>query len=341
MTRKLLVLAVLLMIGHAPGAMARDIIRVVGSSTVFPFVTASAEEFGRGADFKTPIVEATGTGGGLKLFCSGIGPGVPDIANASRPIKESERELCRKNGVTDIIEVEIGYDGIVLVNAKNAQRLALTKEELFLALARRVPQDGKIVDNPYRTWKEVSADLPAIPISVYGPPPTSGTRDAFVEMVMEKACAKFPEYEKAEPDEKARKTLCAMVREDGAYIESGENDNLIIQKLQSNPDALGIVGYSFLEENADKVQAATINGVEATVANISEGKYGISRSMFVYVKGEHLGLIPGIREFITELTSDKAAGPDGYLVDKGLIPLHDSYRAKVRAQILAALNKGN
>lgn len=321
----------------ASPAFARDQIRVVGSSTVFPFVTAAAEEFGRSTAFKTPIVEATGTGGGLKLFCSGMGPGTPDMANASRPIKESELALCKKNGIERVIGVEIGYDGIVITNAKNGPKLALKKEELFLALARKVPQNGLLADNHYHYWSEINPDLPKVKIEVYGPPPTSGTRDAFVEMVMEKACEKFPEFAKSLPDEKARKAACAMIREDGHYIESGENDNLIIQKLQSNPSAFGIVGYSFLEENGDKVQAATINGVEPTMLNISEGKYGISRSMFVYVKGEHVGLIPGIAEFAAELASDKATGADGYLLEKGLIPLHSGDHDRVRKELAEKL----
>lgn len=339
MIRSVLVFALAALLMDASAALARNQIRVVGSSTVFPFVTAAAEEFGRSAEFRTPIVEATGTGGGLKLFCSGLGPGLPDMANASRHIKDSEVTLCRKNGVSRIVEVEIGYDGIVFVGSKQAQPLPLTKEHLFLALARQVPQNGKLVDNPYRNWREISPDLPTVPISVYGPPPTSGTRDAFVEMVMEKACAKFPEFAAALPDEKDRKAACSLVREDGVYIESGENDNLIIQKLQSNPEAIGIVGYSFLEENGHKVQASTVEGVEPTVANISEGKYGVSRSMFVYVKGDHVGLIPGIAEFIAELTSDKAFGPEGYLVDKGLIPLDGPDRARVRESVTRALKE--
>lgn len=303
---------------------ARDQIRAVGSSTVYPFVTAAAESFGQGGKFKTPIVESTGTGGGFKLFCDGVGEAFPDITNASRAIKDSEKELCAKNGVKDITELAIGYDGIVIANSVKGKTLDLTKKQLFMALARELPgKDGKLVKNPYTKWSEIDAKLPAIGIEIYGPPPTSGTRDAFVELVMEKACEEFPEFLKAIPDEKTRKNACKLLREDGKYIEAGEDDNLIIQKLTSNPNAFGIFGYSFLEENKSKVQGSTIAGVAPTYDNIENGKYSVSRSMYVYVKNAHIGVIPGLAEFAKELTSNGAIGKNGYLVQRGLLPLHD------------------
>jgi phosphate transport system substrate-binding protein len=314
----------------AGSAEARDQIRIVGSSTVFPFSTAVAEQFGRSGGFKTPVVESTGTGGGIKLFCGGVGVDYPDIANASRRIKASEVEQCEKNGVKDIVEIKIGFDGIVLARAKSAEPLELSKEQIFRALAKQVPVDGKLVANPHKTWKDVDASLPAIKIEVLGPPPTSGTRDAFVELAMEGGAKKIPmlaDLAKSKEDE--FKKVAHSLREDGAYIEAGENDNLIVQKLQSNPNALGIFGYSFLEQNADKVRGSLVDGVEPTFEDIAAGKYSVSRSLFFYVKKQHVGTIPGISEYLTEFTSDRAAGEEGYLADKGLIPLPNEERAKV------------
>ena len=303
----------------APGlAEARDQIRIVGSSTVFPFSTAVAESFGRSSGFKTPVVESTGSGGGMKLFCAGVGTEHPDITNASRRIKQSEFSKCTEKGIT-ITEVKIGFDGIVLANSKKSQPFALTKEQIFLALAKEIPVDGKLVANPNKLWSDVDASLPAKKIEVLGPPPTSGTRDAFVELVMESAAKKFPEIKGL--DKAAFKAAAHSVREDGAFVEAGENDNLIVQKLEANPDALGIFGFSFLDQNADKLQGATVGGVAPEFENIASGDYGISRSLFFYVKQEHVGTIPGIKEFVTEFTSEKAWGDEGYLVEKGLIPL--------------------
>lgn len=314
-----------------PASAAREQIRIVGSSTVYPFVTTSAEMFGQGGKFKAPIVEATGTGGGFKLFCSGLGDATPDINNASRPITESEKELCKKNGVTAINELMIGYDGIVVANAKSGATLDLSKKDIFLALAREVPQGGKLVKNPYTKWNEVNPKLPAQNIEVYGPPPTSGTRDAFVELVMETACEGIAEYKTAYPDEKARKGACHMIREDGKYVEAGEDDNLIIQKLSANPNAVGIVGYSFLDENKAKVKGAKVEGVEPNFANIESGKYGVSRSLFIYVKGQHIGQVPGLAEFANEVVSKGAIGKGGYLLSKGLLPLHADALQKTQA----------
>jgi len=332
MTRKMLVLASAMAVLTAGAAEARDQIRIVGSSTVFPFSTAVAERFGKTTRYKTPVVESTGSGGGLKLFCAGVGTGTPDITNASRRIKASEIETCRKNGVADIVEVKIGYDGIVFANAKSAPRYALSQKDLFLALAKFVPDaSGNIVENPNRTWKDVNASLPPTKIEVLGPPPTSGTRDAFVELVMDKGCEAFPAIAALEKSDKNRfKQVCQTIREDGAYIEAGENDNLIVQKLEANPDALGIFGFSFLDQNADKLQGSTIGGVAPEFDAIADGSYPVSRPLYFYVKKAHATVIPGIGEYIAEFTSEKAWGEDGYLADKGLIPMSDAERDEWR-----------
>jgi phosphate transport system substrate-binding protein len=302
---------------------ARDQIRIVGSSTVFPFSTAVAENFGKSTSFKTPVVESTGTGGGMKLFCSGVGQENPDITNASRRMKKSEFETCAKNGI-DITEVNIGFDGIVIANAKAGPDFNLTLAQVFLALAKKVPMNGKLVDNPYKMWSDVDPSLPKEPIEAFGPPPTSGTRDAFVEIAMEGGCAKVAGAKDLGLDGKA----CHEIREDGAFIEAGENDNLIVQKLVANPEAVGIFGFSFLDQNADKIKGAKVNGVDPQFEAIADGKYPVSRSLFFYVKQQHVGVIPGIKEFVAEFTAEKAWGPDGYLVDKGLIPLPEAARKK-------------
>lgn len=300
----------------ATPAAARDTIQIVGSSTVFPFATAVAERFGQTTQFAAPVVESTGSGGGLKLFCDGVGIDSPDITNASRRIKASEFEKCTANGIT-MTEIKVGFDGIVVANSRQGPSLSLTIEEIFLALAKEIVVDGKLVANPNETWADVDPSLPAEKIEVLGPPPTSGTRDAFVELVMEKGCEEVPGAEEAGlVDDK-----CATIREDGAYIEAGENDNLIVAKLEANPAAVGIFGYSFLEENLDKIQGSTVNGVEPTFEAISSGEYPVSRSLFFYVKREHVGVIPGLQDYVMEFVSDAATGEDGYLIDKGLIPL--------------------
>lgn len=315
----------------------RDYISIVGSSTVYPFSTVVAERFGKSTSFRTPKVESTGSGGGLKLFCMGVGDTTPDITNASRAIKQSEIDLCAENGVKDIVEVKVGYDGIVLANTKKAERMELTRKDIFLALAKNVPNpDGSetLVENPYKTWKDVNPVLPARKIEVLGPPPTSGTRDAFVELAMEGGCKKVP-FIKAmkKQDKKKYKAVCHGMREDGAYVEAGENDNLIVQKLVANPKALGIFGFSFLEQNADKVQGSLIDGKLPTFDAISEGDYPVSRSLFFYVKKAHVGVIPGIEEYLAEFTSERAMGEDGYLADKGMIPMMDDERAEILARV--------
>ncbi len=302
-------------------AHARDQIRIVGSSTVYPFTTAAAEEFGNNTKFRSPIVESTGTGGGFKLFCKGIGEDTPDFSDASRAIKKSEAEMCQKNGVTDIAEIKIGYDGIVVANSKTEKRYNLTKEQLFLALGKQVPSKGKLVDNFYQKWSEIDPSLPDEEITVYGPPPTSGTRDAFAELVLEKACKDLPEFKAVYEDKKVRGKACHMVREDGKYVEAGENDNLIVKKLQANKHSLGIFGFSFLDQNLNTIQGSVIEGVTPTFENISDGSYSVSRPLFVYAKKQNKAFVKGIKEFAQELTSDAALGADGYLSERGLIPL--------------------
>ena len=294
-------------------------IHIVGSSSVYPFVTAAAEQFGRDKAFKTPIVEATGTGAGFKLFCAGVDLSSPDVVNASRPVKDSEKTLCATNGVTEVMELKIGFDGIVVGQSKTAKDLSISKSDLQRALAAKVVLNGKLVPNPYQNWSDVRPDLPVRPITVYGPPTTSGTRDAFVEMVMEGGCEKnaLPKT-LSETDVKA---ACETMREDGRYIEAGENDNLIIQRLEVNVDALGLFGYSFLEQNADRIKAVSVDGQQPTIDTISSARYPVSRSLFVYIKKAHVPLVPGLKEFSTLLVSDDAVGELGVMVEKGLIPL--------------------
>lgn len=311
-------------------ALARSQIQVVGSSTVYPFATTVAEEFGRSGKVKTPVVESTGTGGGFKLFCAGVGERFPDIANASRRIKKTEMETCVANGVSVITEVKIGYDGIMLANSKHAKVMNLTLKDIFLALARQIPgKDGKMVNNPNQTWKEVNADLPSVKIRVLGPPPTSGTRDAFAEMAMEGGCKAFPELkELIKKDEKQLKPVCHSIREDGVYVEAGENDNLIVQKLEADPNSLGIFGYSFLDQNRDQLQGSVVGGKAPSFDNIANGSYPLSRPLFIYIKKAHLGMVPGIEGYVAEFTSERAWGTEGYLAQRGLIPMPDGERKK-------------
>jgi len=295
-------------------AMARDQIRIVGSSTVFPFSAAVAEQFGKTTDFATPVVEATGSGGGLKLFCAGVGTGHPDITNASRRMKSSEFALCGDNGVTEITEVIVGYDGIVVANAKGGPQFALTREQLVMALAKQ--------DSMPAMWSDVDPSLPVIAIEVLGPPPSSGTRDAFEELVMEEGCegAGIPCDD-------------IEIREDGAYVEAGENDNLIVSKLEANPNALGIFGFSFLDQNSDVLQGATVDGVAPEFDLIADGSYPVSRSLYFYIKQAHVGVVPGLKEFTAEFASDAATGDEGYLTDKGLIPLPADMHEEVKAAV--------
>ena len=321
--------------GVAGAGSARDYISIVGSSTVYPFATVVAEQFGKSTSFKTPKIESTGSGGGLKLFCAGVGVEHPDITNASRRIKQSEYEKCVANGVKEIVEVKIGYDGIVMANSKKVAPLKLTRKEIFLALAKDVPDPSggeKLIPNPYKTWQDVNPALPAKSIEVLGPPPTSGTRDAFVELAMEEGAKKFA-WIKALKDKKKYKAIAHTIREDGAYVEAGENDNLIVQKLEANPNAVGIFGFSFLDQNTDKIQGSFVDGVQPTFDAIADGKYPVSRPLFFYVKKAHVGVIPGIQEYLEEFTSEKAWGEDGYLSEKGMIPMPDAERAKYRIDV--------
>jgi phosphate transport system substrate-binding protein len=352
-------------------AQGRDTVNIVGSSTVYPFATVVAERFGRATDFKTPKIESTGSGGGLKLFCKGVGANTPDITNASRRIKKSEYDMCQANGVKDIVEVLVGYDGIAIANSKKAPRFQLTRRDLYMALAKDVPgMTGQLVPNPHKTWKDVNPALPATRIEVLGPPPTSGTRDAFAELALGGGAQAIPELKtlrglkadqvdeikalmsklgipqgvydalqekkgKAPKGKDIFKTVAYSVREDGAYIEAGENDNLIVQKLEANPDALGIFGFSFLEENGDKVQGSTVDGVAPSFDSIADGDYPVSRPLYFYIKAAHVGKIPGIQEYAAEFASEKAMGEDGYLPEKGLIPLGEDELAQVQADVAA------
>ncbi len=303
----------------------REHIQMVGSSTVYPFASIIAESFGRNTEFKTPIVEANGTGGGFKLFCAGVGYEYPDFANASRKIEKSEIKKCAENGVRDISEIKIGYDGIVLANALSGQKYNLTKKQIFLALAAQIPsQDGKkLIDNPNKKWNDIDKNLPNINIAVYGPPSSSGTRDAFAELVLEGPCLQSEQFIFTYKDEKIRKKKCHLIRSDGYFIEAGENDNLIVQKLKNDPEALGIFGFSFLEENRKTIQPAKIDNIVPSFDSIVSGQYSVSRPLFIYFKKEHLDLIKGMQEFVQEIRSPNTIGKDGYLLQKGLIPLAD------------------
>ncbi len=347
----------------AAPALARDTIHIVGSSTVYPFSTAVAENFGARTRFPVPVVESTGSGGGMKLFCQGVGVDTPDITNASRRMKASEWKTCHQNGVTQIVEVKIGFDGIAIANAKSAPVFHLTLKQVFLALAAQVPvADDTCVlkDNPYRKWSQIDPSLPDEAIEVYGPPPTSGTRDAFVEIAMEKGAdevACLHELKHAKPGSEAYARLTKLLpaeltrdaggkplagkkifahiaqrlREDGAWIDAGENDNAIVQTLEKTPSAIGVFGFSYLEQNGDAIKGAVVEGKAPDFDNIADGSYPISRDLFFYVKKQHVGLVPGIPEYVAEFTSEDAWGDYGYLADKGLIPLPEDMREKIGA----------
>jgi len=341
-TATLLAAGALALSAYSGAAAARDDISIVGSSTVYPYSQAVAEEFARKSGHKAPVLESTGTGGGMKIFCKGIGEAHPDITGASRAMKKSEWELCNKDGVSDITEVQIGYDGLSVAISRKGADLDLTKAQLFLALAAEVPVNGKLVPNPYKKWSDIDKSLPAVKITVYGPPPTSGTRDAFVELAMHKGCAALPYFKarKKQLDKlaykKLIKTKCTPMRQDGPFIEAGENDNLIVQRLDADPKALGIFGYSFLFENSDKLKPVKIGGVSPSFETIASGEYGISRPLFFYVKNAHRKVIPGLQAFIEEYVSEDAMGPDGYLTERGLVPLDDATRKKVQEAAIGA-----
>ena len=310
----------------SPSAMARDTINVVGSSTVYPFATVVAERFGAKSKFPTPKMESTGSGGGLKIFCQGIGTNHPDITNASRRIKTSELELCQSNGVKDVVEFPIGSDGLVIASSKGAPDLDLTMEQLFLAMGEKVPVNGEWVDNPNKKWSDVDSSLPDLEIKVMGPPPTSGTRDSFNELGLAAGCDRLPEAGDLDKNEHA--AICESVREDGAFIEAGENDNLIVQKLIGDTSLYGAFGYSFLDENSDRLKAVELDGIAPEPDAIAAGDYPMARTMFFYVKKAHIGVIPGIVEYTAEFLSPSAMGPNGYLKDVGLIvPTRDRLMA--------------
>jgi len=321
----------------ATTAAARDQIRIVGSSTVFPYTQAVAEEFSDMTGAPAPIVEGTGTGGGMQVFCGGIGEGFPDITGASRRMKKSEYDLCQKNGVTDVTEALIGYDGLsIAVSRKNPHDWDLTLPQIWLALAAEVPVDGKMVPNPYKIWAQVDPSLPDTLIIVLGPPPTSGTRDAFVELAMHEGCKAIDAVRQladASGDKDWVTLNCSRMRTDGPFIEAGENDNLIVQRLDSDANALGIFGYSFLFENRDKLKDVKIDGVGSRLETIADGSYPLSRPLYIYVKNAHRGVIPNLDEFVNAYVDDDALSPDGYLAERGLVALSEDERAAVQDAI--------
>jgi len=316
----------------AAEAQTREQIRIVGSSTVFPYTTLVSERYSQNTGNPAPVVESTGTGGGMQIFCEGIGPQHPDITGASRAMTQSEFDLCVSSGVTDLTEVLVGYDGLSMAVSREGETFDITKAELFAALAAEVEVDGEIVANPYTRWSEINPDLPDIEIQVFGPPPTSGTRDAWVELVMEEGCEAYPAIEALEGDRKD--DVCQRMREDGYFIEAGENDNLIVQRLTADPGAYGIFGYSFLYENRDALEAVVVEGTEPNEDTIADGSYPISRPLFFYIKNAHRGVIPGLEEFVAEYVSDDAMGPGGYLTDIGLVALSEERLAEVQAAAL-------
>jgi len=319
-------------------AHARDQVRIVGSSTVYPFSSSVAEEFGATTKYPTPVVESTGSGGGMKLFCKGHGLDTPDITNASRRMKTKEFKMCQENGVTDITEAVIGFDGIAIAQNKNNKPLELTKKHLLLAVAEEVPsKDGKsLIRNPYKKWSDIDSSLPDREIIIYGPPTSSGTRDAFEDMIMKGQTKKMDVYTSLYKKDKEKYKgykKYHKVRQDGIYVPSGENDNLIVQKLSKNPAAIGIFGYSFLIENDDKVAAAKINGVFPTPDTISNGDYPISRSLFFYVKNSHRKDVAAIDGYVDMFMKEDMIGPDGILGEIGLIALPDERRTAVRSSV--------
>jgi phosphate transport system substrate-binding protein len=316
-------------------AVAQDQIQIVGSSTVFPYTQAVAERFAANTGAVAPVVESTGTGGGMQIFCEGIGTEFADITGASRAMKASEWDVCQQNGVTNITEILVGYDGLSMAVSQKGEAINVSKAQLFNALAAEVEVDGEVVANPYKNWSEIDPSLPDVPITVYGPPPTSGTRDAWVELVMLEGCAESPAIEAL--GEERMEEVCQRMRTDGPFIEAGENDNLIVQRLTADPNAYGIFGYSFLYENQDQLKAVEIGGVAPSEETIESGDYAVSRPLFIYVKNDHRGVIPNLQEFIEEYVSEDAMGPGGYLSERGLIPLpEDKFEQAHEAAVNAA-----
>jgi len=331
-------IAVLAISATAAVAQGRGEIRIVGSSTVFPYTQAVSEQFANNTGMPSPIVESTGTGGGMQIFCGGVGEAHPDITGASRGMTASEFELCTANGVTDITQANIGSDGLSMaISAENDFDWDLSLEEIYLALGAQVPVDGEWVDNPYTTWNEINSDFPETEILVLGPPPTSGTRDAFVELAMWEGCMELEYVSEGDYDDDWVEENCSRMRTDGPFIEAGENDNLIVQRLNSDPNAMGIFGYSFLFENLDTLKAVTINGVAPDADTIASGDYPVSRPLYFYVKNAHRGVIPGLDEFIEEYMSEEAMGPGGYLTERGMVALGDERRAEVQENVLGGM----
>ena len=317
-------------------AYARDQIRVVGSSTVFPYSQAVAEEYANASGGAAPIVESTGTGGGMKIFCQGIGEDQADVTGASRAMKMSEYELCTSNGVVDVTEIQLGYDGLsIAVSRANTYDWNLTEAQIFQALAAEVEVDGAIVANPYTKWSEIDPALPDVPILAFGPPPTSGTRDAFVELAMHDGCATFPAIAALEGDRK--NDVCSRMRQDGPFVEAGENDNLIVQRIVADPNAMGIFGYSFLFENGDTLKAVKVEGIEPTFDTIADQSYDIARPIFMYIKNAHRGVIPGMNDFIAEYVSDAALGAGGYLTERGLTVLSEDLLKEMQARAMESV----
>ena len=323
-------------------------IHIVGSSTISPFLTAVSEEFARVQDLKnlktpTPFVESTGTTNGFRIFCAGTGLDFPDFINASRPIKEEEEENCSHNGVKNLVEIKIGYDGIVFGNFIKNKKIQLTQEQIFLALAEKVPENirdkksKKLVKNFYETWNQIDPTLPKRKILIYGPPLTSGTREVFSDIVLEEVCFRKKEFVENYPDYESRKKQCSAFRKDGKFVESGENDHVIIENLKSHPDAFGIFGFNFLIENQKTIQAVAIAGTLPSYKNIASRQYKLSRPLFVYFNKEHLNLISPMRDFVREIISDETIGDKGYLVNSGLVPLSDAELGEVRESILPQL----
>ena len=329
-------LGFLLVLSFTTTSYSRDQIKIVGSSTVYPYATVVAEKFGKSGKFKTPVIESTGTGGGMKLFCAGVGANHPDVTNASRAIKPKEKALCEKNGVKDIIEVVVGNDGITFSHSVKSPDANFTKEQLWRALAAKVDVNGKLVENPYKKWSDIDVSLPSKKIEILIAPPTSGTRDAWNSLVMNKGCSKAAKSLFGDKDKKE----CAKMREDGFAVEAGENDTLIVQKLAANPDAYGFFGYSYYLANKDKIKAAAINGVKPSLEGIQDYSYPIARPLFFYAKKAHVGVVPGLKEFLDAFTSKKAMGSRGYLTDIGLVPLaSDKYKAtRTAAKDLVTIN---
>lgn len=325
------VLAGTMVTAAAAVAQPRDQIMIVGSSTVFPYSQAVAEDYASMTGAKAPVVEATGTGGGMKVFCGGVGTRYPDITGASRAMKLSEHDLCTAHGVEAVTEILIGFDGLTIAHSIDGPDMALSKQQLFLALAAEVEVDGAIVSNPFRRWNEIDPALPDAAIQVFGPPPTSGTRDAFIELVMEPGCTAFLAIA-ALPDD-TRHQVCQRMRQDGPFIEAGENDNIIVQRLDSDAGALGIFGYSFLYENTDRLKPVAVDGIAPDDETIASGQYALARPLYLYVKNAHRGVIPGLNDFLAAYVAEESIGPDGYLPQRGLIPLPDVERARVRAMV--------